>query len=147
MQPNTTVPGADGLWAEWVSESGQGHMFSLNSIGFCCCQTQNTGLNRPPIQPIDFCCVFMFSIGRSFFLLGRIYKPWSTQHLWNLMSSATLYSGLLVTVLPCFHLHLLCRASFHCSETVIKRRGWVPGHLTSSPLHQGIPNSTIFILG
>lgn len=158
MQSNTTVPNDDGLREEWASESGRVHMFSLNSIAFCCCQTQNTGFNRLLMWPVDISYIPIFSMERSFFLLGTIYKPLRLflvhigpvkSHViyylgtWNMQ--LTLYSGLLVTVLQCFHPHLLCRASFHSSETVIKRSGWGPGHLGSSPLHQGSPNSTIFV--
>lgn len=130
----------------------------LHSIAFCCSQTQNTGFNRPLIQLMHISYVLMFSMGRSFFLLGTIYKthrlvlvhiqPVKSHVIYYLGTSNVwliLYSGLLVTVLPCSHPHLLCRASFHSSETVIKMRGWGPGHLGSSPLQQGTPNPTIFV--
>lgn len=74
VQPNTTVPDVDGLREEWASESGQVHIFSALTQHCFLLQTQNTGFNRPLVQLTHISHVLMLSMGRSFFLLGTIYK-------------------------------------------------------------------------
>lgn len=114
MQPNTTVPDVDGLREEWASESGQVHIFSALTQHCFLLQTQNTGFNRPLIQLTHISHVLMLSMGRSFFLLGTIYKthrlvlvhiqPVKSHVIYYLATSNVwliLYSGLLVTALQC----------------------------------------------